>query len=153
MWTYETVETVETTLIGYLAEAVLGADVADADKIHALMNQAIRPAFSVGQPLCKAAVDLACYDLIGKRTDHAVSSILGGSHVDALTLSWTVASPEMAVVEEQLEQGQYVTTTTLTSKSVHRRHRHMTSRWRIKCVDMRTTVFSGRMPIPVTRRR
>ena len=28
----------------------------------------IRPSFSVGQPLCKAGIDLACYDLWGKQT-------------------------------------------------------------------------------------
>ena len=104
-WTYETVETVETTLTGYLAGAILNADAEDIDDIHARMNQAIRPAFSVGQPLCKAAVDLACYDIIGKRTHRTVSDILGGNREKALTLSWTVASPNMAVVEAQLEDG------------------------------------------------
>ena len=55
-WTYETVETVETTLAGYLAEVLLGTHPENIDDIHTRMNQAIRPAFSVGQPLCKAAV-------------------------------------------------------------------------------------------------
>jgi L-alanine-DL-glutamate epimerase-like enolase superfamily enzyme len=104
-WTYETVETVETTLTGYLAEVLLGADPGAIDDIHVRMNQAIRPAFSVGQPLCKAAVDLACYDLVGKRTGRSVSEMLGGARIQTLTLSWTVASPDMAVVEEQLEWG------------------------------------------------
>jgi L-alanine-DL-glutamate epimerase-like enolase superfamily enzyme len=96
---------VETTLSGYLAEAILGADPADMDDIHHRLNQAIRPAFSVGQPLCKAAVDLACYDLVGKRTGQPVAQILGGAQQESLTLSWTVASPKMAVVEQQLEEG------------------------------------------------
>jgi L-alanine-DL-glutamate epimerase-like enolase superfamily enzyme len=104
-WTYETPETIETTLIGYLAEAILGADPADFDEIHARMNQTIRPAFSVGQPLCKAAIDLACYDLVGKRTGQTVSDLLGGGVRNTITLSWTVASPDMAVVETQLSEG------------------------------------------------
>ena len=104
-WTYETVETVETTLAGYLAEIILGAHPENIDDIHTRMNQAIRPAFSVGQPLCKAAVDLACYDLAGKQTDRSVSEMLGPNEVASLTLSWTVASPDMRVVEEQLENG------------------------------------------------
>ena len=66
-WTYETVESVETTLRHYLAPAILGADPADIADIHARMERAIRPSFSVGQPLCKAAIDLACYDLWGKQ--------------------------------------------------------------------------------------
>ncbi len=104
-WTYETVETVESTLTGYLAEAILGADPADIRDIHLRMNTAIRPAFSVGQPLCKAAVDLACYDLAGKQVGRSAAEMLGGAQRDTLTLSWTVASPEMAVVEKQLEEG------------------------------------------------
>ncbi|MCH8290545.1 mandelate racemase [Candidatus Poribacteria bacterium] len=104
-WTYETVETVETTLAGYLAEVLLGTHPENIDDIHTRMNQAIRPAFSVGQPLCKAAVDLACYDLVGKQTDRSVSEILGPNETTSLTLSWTVASPDMRVVEEQLENG------------------------------------------------
>jgi len=66
-WTYETPETVESTLREYLAPALVGADPTDLAGIHERMNRAIRPAFSVGQPLCKAAIDLACFDLLGKR--------------------------------------------------------------------------------------
>jgi hypothetical protein len=67
LWTYETVETVLTTLEFHLAGVVLGRDPADFAGLHAAMNAAIRPAFSVGQPLCKAALDLACFDLVGKQ--------------------------------------------------------------------------------------
>jgi L-alanine-DL-glutamate epimerase-like enolase superfamily enzyme len=104
-WTYETPETVETTLRNYLAEAILGLDPEDYQTIHARMNQAIRPAFSVGQPLCKAAIDLACFDLVGKRHGQTAAQLLGGVKAPSLTLSWTVASPELAVVEAQLEEG------------------------------------------------
>jgi L-alanine-DL-glutamate epimerase-like enolase superfamily enzyme len=104
-WTYETVESVETTLTHYLAQVILGAEPADMANIHRRMNYEIRPAFSVGQPLCKAAIDLACYDLLGKQTGQTVSQMLGGAAQDTLQLSWTVASPHMATVEQQLEEG------------------------------------------------
>src|SRR5690242_18503463 len=89
-WTYETVETVETTLCNYLAPAVLGADPADLADVHARMERAIRPSFSVGQPLCKAAIDLACYDLWGRRTGQSVAALLGGAKSREVKLSWTV---------------------------------------------------------------
>jgi L-alanine-DL-glutamate epimerase-like enolase superfamily enzyme len=104
-WTYETVETVESTLVGYLAPAILGANPADMADIHRRLNQAIRPAFSVGQPLCKAAIDLACYDLLGRRTGQTAADLLGGARQASLTLSWTVAATGMAQVEQQLEEG------------------------------------------------
>ena len=104
-WTYETTETVLTTLRFYLAPTLLGADPGDLPGIHERMNTAIRPAFSVGQPLCKAAIDLACHDLLGKRAGRPVHMLLGGERTAPLTLSWTVASPDMNIVEGQLAEG------------------------------------------------
>ena len=138
-WTYEPVETVLTTLRHYLAPLLLGRDPADFAGLHAAMNTAIRPAFSTGQPLCKAALDLACHDLAGKQRNVPAWKLFGeltgvGGHaplpafpssskvapmrardvpahpdrahaLSALTLSWTVASPKPAVIEQQLTEG------------------------------------------------
>jgi L-alanine-DL-glutamate epimerase-like enolase superfamily enzyme len=104
-WTYETVESVETTLARYLAPAVLGADPADPADVHARMERAIRPSFSVGQPLAKAAIDLACYDLWGKRTGRSVAELLGGVRTQEVVLSWTVQAPTLEGAEQQMAQG------------------------------------------------
>jgi L-alanine-DL-glutamate epimerase-like enolase superfamily enzyme len=106
-WTYETVESVLTTLEFYLVEVVLGRDPADFAGLHAAMNTAIRPAFSVGQPLCKAALDLACHDLAGKQRGVPAWKLFDGPAAarDVLTLSWTVASPKWEVIERQLAEG------------------------------------------------
>lgn len=104
-WAYETTETVETTLRNYLAPALIGADPSDLADIHARMERAIRPSFSVGQPLCKAAVDLACYDLWGRQTQMPVAQLLGGAARHPVKLGWTIQSPTMAGVESQLDQG------------------------------------------------
>ena len=104
-WTYETVESVESTLRHYLAPAILGADPSDLADVHARMERAIRPSFSVGQPLCKAGIDLACYDLWGKQTGKSVSDLLGGANKKQIKLSWTIQSPTLAGAEKQLEQG------------------------------------------------
>ena len=134
-WTYETVESVITTLRHYLAPLLLGRDPADFDGLHAVMNTAIRPAFSTGQPLCKAALDLACHDLAGKQRNvpawqlfevgghvpvpaFPISDVSPSSHgettrardvdshpLSSLTLSWTVASPKPEVIEQQLAEG------------------------------------------------
>jgi L-alanine-DL-glutamate epimerase-like enolase superfamily enzyme len=104
-WTYETVESVESTLRHYLAPAILGADPSDLADVHARMERAIRPSFSVGQPLCKAGVDLACYDLWGKQTGKSVSDLLGGARRRQIKLSWTIQSPTLGGAEKQLEQG------------------------------------------------
>ena len=104
-WTYETPETVESTIAHYLAEVLLGMDPEDMPAIHERMNHTIYPACSIGQPLAKAALDIACYDLVGKRKGQPVASMLGAQQLDQLQLSWTVNSMDMAVIETQLEEG------------------------------------------------
>ncbi len=104
-WTYETAETVESTLEHYLAPAVLGADPADLPDVHARMERAIRPSFSVGQPLAKAAIDIACYDLWGKQTGRSVCELLGGRRIEEVKLSWTVNAASLDKAEQQLERG------------------------------------------------
>jgi len=104
-WTYETVETVETTLRHYIAPAIIDAEPSDLDYVHSRMERVIRPSFSVGPPLCKAAVDLACYDLWGQQTQRPVTQLLGGARQTQVKLSWTIQAPNMAGVESQLELG------------------------------------------------
>lgn len=104
-WTYETPETVETTIANYLAEALIGMDPEDIPAIHERMNHTINPACSIGQPLAKAAIDIACYDLIGKRLKQSIATILGQPQPKSLQLSWTINSMDMSVIESQLEEG------------------------------------------------
>lgn len=104
-WSYETPESVETTLSYYLADAVLGMDAEDIKGLHDRMEQVIRPGFTTGQPLAKAAIDMACYDLWGKTQGVPVFELLGGGNNRNLPLSWTVASPDMKTVERQLTEG------------------------------------------------
>ena len=104
-WTYETAETADSTLTHYLASAVLGADPSDLEEVHDRMERAIRPSFSVGQPLCKAAIDIACYDLWGRKSAKSVSALLGGARTAEIKLSWTVQGASLAAAEEQLERG------------------------------------------------
>ena len=104
-WTYETLESVDTTLRLYLAPAVLGADPSDLADVHARMERAIRPSFSVGQPLAKAAIDLACYDLWGKTVGKPVCDLLGGARLSEVRLSWTINSTSLDQAARLLEEG------------------------------------------------
>jgi L-alanine-DL-glutamate epimerase-like enolase superfamily enzyme len=104
-WTYETAETVESTLERYLAPAVLGANPADLADVHARMERAIRPSFSVGQPLAKAAIDLACHDLWGKQTGRSAAELLGGRATDHVKLSWTINAASIDSALQDLHKG------------------------------------------------
>jgi muconate cycloisomerase len=104
-WSYETAESVESTLEHYLAPALLGADASDLADVHARMERAIRPSFSVGQPLAKAAIDLACHDLWGKQAGRPVFELLGKKTADEIKLSWTVNATSLEVARAQMEKG------------------------------------------------
>src|ERR1043165_3871175 len=104
-WTYETVESVETTLRQYIAPAIIGADPSDLAAVHARMERVIRPSFSVGQPLCKAAIDLACHDLWGRQAGRSAGDLPGGAKRDTVKLSCTVQAPTLASAEQQLALG------------------------------------------------
>src|SRR5438045_7217273 len=58
-WSYETQETVTTTLRTYLAPAVLGLQVTDHWGLHQRMQRAIGRGPSTGQPIARAALDMA----------------------------------------------------------------------------------------------
>ena len=104
-WTYETVESVDSTLRLYLGPAVLGAEPADLAEIHARMEKVIRPSFSIGQPLAKAAIDLACHDLWGKQAGKPVSELLGGARTNEVRLSWTINSTSLDQAARLLDEG------------------------------------------------
>src|SRR5438093_10903407 len=64
-WSYETPETVQSTIEQYLAPELIGLDPLDEEAIGAAMSWVIAPSFSSGQPICKGSLDLALYDLTG----------------------------------------------------------------------------------------
>src|SRR5437588_12290537 len=65
-WSYETEESVLTTIEGYLAPALLGADPWDLRGLHEVMDREIAPGISVGAPIAKCAVDMAVHDLLAR---------------------------------------------------------------------------------------
>src|SRR5436305_6530146 len=65
-WSYETEESVLTTIRGYLAPALLGADPWDLVGLHQVMDREIAPGISVGAPIAKCAVDMAVHDLLAR---------------------------------------------------------------------------------------
>lgn len=80
-WSYETIETVRTTIDQHLAPALIGLHVSDTDAIWRAMNRTIAPSFSTGQPICKAGIDLALWDLVNPAATAPRRDV---------TLSWTI---------------------------------------------------------------
>jgi L-alanine-DL-glutamate epimerase-like enolase superfamily enzyme len=107
-WSYETVETCETTIRHHLAPLLVGADPLMIDAIHAEMNRAIAPSFSTGQPICKAGVDLALHDLAGRLAGGPLTpgpSPTRGEGRKAVALSWTINVRSLDEVEPEIEEA------------------------------------------------
>jgi L-alanine-DL-glutamate epimerase-like enolase superfamily enzyme len=104
-WSYETLESAYTTINNYLGPALIGCDAFELDAIHALMGRTIAPSFSTGQPICKAGIDLALWDLTGKLTGRTLAQQWGLGRRDRITLSWTLNPRALDEAESLVEQG------------------------------------------------
>ena len=67
--------------IGELAPHLIGLDASAIGPLNAIMDSAL-----LGHPYVKSAIDMACWDLLGKSTGRPVCDLLGGRHGDAVEL-------------------------------------------------------------------
>lgn len=104
-WSYETPESVTSTIESYLAPVVIGRSPFDLDGIHHAMRQAIASSFSIGAPIAKAGIDLALHDLMGKLSRRSVPELWGRAASQRITISWTVNARSMQEVEESVDEG------------------------------------------------
>ena len=101
-WSYETTESVQTTITKYLTPALLGLDVFDEEKIAVAMKATIANSFSTGQPICKAGVDLALFDLTGKILGQNAAQRWNKQPVPSITLSWTLNPRSFEELEREI---------------------------------------------------
>ena len=104
-WSYETLESVTTTLRNYLAPQLIGHDVFDIAGAHDVMDQNIAPSFAKGQPMAKAGVDIALHDLAGKISGMSLPQMWGRKPREEITLSWTLNPKTLDELDEVLNQG------------------------------------------------
>ncbi|MBT8083276.1 MAG: mandelate racemase/muconate lactonizing enzyme family protein [Gammaproteobacteria bacterium] len=67
--------------IGELSATLLGQDPTALGPINQLMDMAL-----LGHPYVKSAIDMACWDLLGKVTGKSVCDLMGGKFGDSVTL-------------------------------------------------------------------
>jgi len=104
-WSYETQESVISTLERYLAPVLTGRDPFDLAGAHAAMNRAVAPSFSTGMPIAKAGIDLALHDLAGRITGQSLPGRWGRAALPRITVSWTVNPQSVEETEKLVEQG------------------------------------------------
>src|SRR5690606_19778654 len=108
-WTYETTESIVSTVGRYLAPAVQGIELWNFDALHRAMDRAISPGVTTGSPLAKSAVDVAAHDALGRALGLPVYQLLGGCRRQEFDLSWMISVSEPSgatrLAEEGLEAG------------------------------------------------
>ncbi len=108
-WSYETEESVVTTLRGYIAPLLVGMDPFDLDAIHTQMDEIIAPGATHGQPIAKSAVDIAVHDLVARATGVGLRQMFGANRKSELDYTWIVGASNIddavSRTEEGLEKG------------------------------------------------
>jgi L-alanine-DL-glutamate epimerase-like enolase superfamily enzyme len=104
-WSAETVHSCYTSIRHVLAPVLIGRDPFDLAGLHAAMNGELAPGLDPGQPIAKAALDLAAHDLLCKKLGINLQTWLGAKGADRITLSYLVSAPERDALERSVEQG------------------------------------------------
>src|ERR1043166_5207254 len=104
-WSYETPETVQSTIEHYLAPELIGLDPFDEEAIAAAMNAVIANSFSTGQPICKAGIDLALFDLTGKKLGQSAAQRWKKNGREKIMISWTLNPRTLDETESLIEAG------------------------------------------------
>jgi len=89
--TRETWEGVYHTIKNTLGPALLGQNPLALEKIHDRMNQLVP-----GAPTAKAALDIACFDVMGKKLKQPIYQLIGGRYHEQFPITHvlSIAEPE-----------------------------------------------------------
>ena len=104
-WTYETAESIVTTIDRYLAPAVLGRPAFDLDGAATAFDRAIGRGFSIGAPLAKCAVDVALHDLLGRAAGVPVGVLWGQRRREEIELAWVISGQSAPEVADSVAEG------------------------------------------------
>lgn len=86
----ETPKTTIHIINDILALALVGQDPCQIAALHSLMDKAIK-----GYPYCKAAIDMALYDIVGKTFNLPAYQLLGGCYRKRVTVAHSIGLMEI----------------------------------------------------------
>lgn len=102
--TGESLDSTISVIRHVLGPLLIGENPMQMERIHDVMDRAIRDV-----PAAKAALDIACHDVVGKKLGLPVYDLLGGRYHDAFPVTHvlSIGKPEAMAAEarEQIEQG------------------------------------------------
>ena len=90
-WSAETAESVQSVIATYLAPALIGTPLDGLEKLAATMARQVR-----GNPVARAAIEMAALDLLGHRHGVAAVDLLGGRCRSTIPVAWTLSTGDVA---------------------------------------------------------
>ena len=105
-WSYESPESLVSTIRTYLAPAIIGQSIWERRSLHERMHASVGRGPSTGMPLAKAAVDIALHDLCARAVGLPLRAFLGGDPTPtSMDLGWTIAVKDSAEAEEDMDRA------------------------------------------------
>jgi muconate cycloisomerase len=108
-WSYETVESITSTIRQYLAPILKGRSAFDQAWFQRRFDDVLTPAISNGFPFAKSAVLTAALDLAGQIAGVPVHRLLGGKIKDEVALSFALSIDEPAAMAAAAKEWPSVT--------------------------------------------
>ncbi|MFD6337742.1 mandelate racemase/muconate lactonizing enzyme family protein [Streptomyces sp. NPDC060131] len=104
-WTYETTESIVSTIDHYLAPAATGRALWDLDGLVRTFDRTISRGFSIGMPLARSAVDVACHDALARSRGLSLGELWGRRRSDTVELAWIVTGTDAATARDSVAEG------------------------------------------------
>ena len=105
LWSYETNETVVSTLEKYLKPCIEGHDPAGLEALHERMDSVIAPGVTRGQPIAKSSIDMSAHDLICRARDISLSEYLGGGRSPEIQLTYLISASSKEQAAQQTRKA------------------------------------------------
>jgi muconate cycloisomerase len=105
-WTYETTESIVSTLTHYLAPAATGLPLWDLDGLVRACDRVIRRGWSTGMPLARAALDIAWHDALARSRGVSLGELWGRRRHDTVELCWIATGADAGALAESVAEGQ-----------------------------------------------
>jgi len=97
-WSGDSVESMKATIDTYLAPAMIGRSVADQEALFDELNLIARD-----NRFAKAALEMACMDLLARQLDVPIHVLLGGKRRDTCLMAWPLASGDKVKDYEEID--------------------------------------------------
>jgi muconate cycloisomerase len=107
-WSYETLESVVSTIRHYLAPIVIGRTAFDQVYFQRQFDERLTPAVSHGFPFAKSAILGAVMDLAGQITGQPLHQMLGGKFKDKIELCYALSIDTPKAMAEVAASYPYV---------------------------------------------